>query len=126
MKWSKVDADKVFKWRRRVSKTSLPLILIYCAIMMMVVMFTPVGDNMGSISGFTILAIILLPVITIAITSALAEKILHRIGYKACEVQVEIEVLETMWSETLQRIALNEQVADGGYPDDEYLEQFEF
>ena len=126
MKWLKVDADKVFKWRKRVSKTSLPLVLIYCAIMMIIVAFTPVGDNIFNTSEFTILVIISIPVITIAVAGALAEKILHHIGYKACKIQVEIEVLETMWSETLQRIALREQVADGGYPDDEYLEQFEF
>ena len=126
MKWLEIDVDNMFKWRKRISAWTPIALIAYCGIMMVIFVFSPIGQNMESIDSYIMLLIILGPFFVIAGASLLIEKILGKIEYKAYDFQIKHKLYGILYSELLQYMALNEQVLDCGFPDDEYMEQFRF
>jgi len=126
MNWLKIDVDNLYKWRKRVDRIILPTTIICLTIVALIIILTPFRETVNNMDPILLVLLVISPVFIFMGGGTIAVTILNKIAYKACKFQVKYELYEILQSEVYQYIALGEQAIDGGYPDDEYIENFIF
>lgn len=120
MKWLKIDPDRIFRLRITINIIVFIAAFIYLAIL--IIVFNISNNANETASGLVMIS----PFIIGLVSCFISDKVLHHIEYKAGELQMIQFYHRVLYSEALQNTALREQVADGGYCDDEYLEEYSF
>lgn len=123
MNWLKVDHDKFFKASKTVGRFG-PIVVIALCLVIGILSVTEVihWEETGWNPGIMLFAI-LGPIFGSLTLFILIERLLYRISCIAYQKQTLNEALEILYSEIVQKIAIGEQLDNGG-PDDEHLESF--